>query len=161
MHKAITKRGICYAAQSLSPWKSAVKPFFCLTFVWSDFLSANERGWSGCWYEKQSKSACAQRQRDTGAQGWLWTNSGCAHSKHSRILHYLNCGSTGNYSAGTEFSFPSISHSNLPPQKTACFSLFLCGGMNTSGVQNQLLWIFSAIISSIFRKQLTAPEDDY
>lgn len=43
---------------------------------------------------------------------------------------------------GTEFSFPYTSHSNLPPQKTMCFSLFLYRGMNPSCKQNQFLLIF-------------------
>lgn len=50
--------------------------------------------------EEQSKSAYTQRLHDTGAGWWSWTNSGCARSKHSCVLHYFISGSPGNYRAG-------------------------------------------------------------
>lgn len=60
------------------------------------------RGGGGEW----SKSPYAQRQRDTGAGGQSCTSSSCACSEHLHILHYLNSGSTGNYSVGDRVQLP-------------------------------------------------------
>lgn len=122
-------------------------PFSCLTLVWSDFLSANyNKGHGGSRLALKGSVTPGHGGGQGKTLAALFPNTCTFYAV--LILEVLEI-----TVQGTEFSFPSISQSNLLPQKTACFSLFVCRGrgINTSCEQHQGLWIFAAFIISIFR----------